>query len=88
MADFKLEIIDSISQKIVIKLFYSEPTKNDAINRMYAELKSSQNWPSSDGEYYAILYRLDNENYVIEDPLPFPAFKMENGIFTPITLFP
>lgn len=88
MADFKLEIIDADSHNIVKTLFFSEPTLNDAINRMYVELRNHQNWPSDDGEYYAVLYRLDKENYVEEATVPYPGFKMENGIFTPITVFP
>lgn len=88
MADFKLRIIDAVSGSVVKTLFFSEPTLTDVISRMYVELRNPQNWPSGDGEYYAVLYRLANGNYVKEDTIPYPDFKMENGIFTPITVFP
>lgn len=75
-------------QFLVQRYFFSEPILTDAINRMYVELRNPQNWSSSDGEYYAILYRLVNGNYVKEDTVPYPCFKMKNGIFIPITVFP
>lgn len=87
MANFELEIVDVVSSTKVNTMSFSEPTLTDAINRMYVELRNSQNCPSSDGEYYAILYRLFNGNYVKKETIPYPGFKMENGIFIPITIF-
>lgn len=88
MANFKLEIIDAVSSTVVNELFFSAPTRNDAIKRMYVELQNSQNHPLGDGEYYAVLYRFVNGNYIKDDTAPYPAFKMEDDTFIFITDIP